>query len=127
MKSLGNMNTRQPARKIYLTYETESVTLGTVLAEITAWNTVGLITGRCKFQASDLEADQRVGLSDHPGKLRGLWLRGLFDTLNSHRGPGLYPTWPGPRGLIYSELNTRDQDYQSDTYDWRLILPIRQG
>ncbi|HAL73539.1 MAG TPA: hypothetical protein DCM45_00430 [Clostridiales bacterium] len=112
----GKLNLDSLRGKAYLTYETESVTLSTVLTEITAdtgWT----------FQQVDANTKLRTlrlnNVSVYQIILECCAVYGCevwFDTLN--RVVRFYTRRGLDRGAyVYSELNLRDRDYQSDTYE----------
>ena len=102
--------------KVYLTYETESVTLESVLTEITAgtgW-TFQLVDANTKLRTLRLTNVSVYQILLECCAVYGceVWL----DTLN--RMIKFYTKRGQDRGAyVYSELNLRDRDYQSDTYD----------
>ena len=102
--------------KSYLTYETESVNLELVLTEITAgtgW-TYQLVDANTKLRTLHL-----TNVSVYQILLECCVVYGVevwFDTLN--HVAWFYTLRGQDRGAyVYSELNLRDRDYQSDTYD----------
>jgi len=102
--------------KVYLTYETESVTLESVLAEITAgtgW-TYQLVDANTKLRTLRL-----TNVSVYQILLECCAVYGCevwFDTLN-HVARFFTRRGQDRGAYVYSDLNLRDRDYQSDTYD----------
>ena len=112
----GKLNVDSLRGKAYLTYETESVTIGTVLTEITTgtgWN-YQLVDANTKLRTLRL-----TNVSVYQIILECCVVYGCevwFDTLN--HVARFYTRRGQDRGAyVYSELNLRDRDYQSDTYD----------
>jgi phage minor structural protein len=112
----GKLNVDSLRGKAYLTYESGSVTISTVLTDITAgtgW-TYQLVDTNTKLRTLKL-----TNVSVHQIILECCAVYGVevwFDTLS--KTIRVYNQRGTDRGAyVYSELNLRDSDYQSDTYD----------
>lgn len=112
----GKLNLDSLRGKAYVNFETESVTLSTVLAEITAgtgWD-CQLVDANSKLRTLRL-----TNVSVYQIILECCAVYGCevwFDTIN--HVARFYTRRGQDRGAyVYSELNLRDCDYQSDTYD----------
>jgi phage minor structural protein len=112
----GKLNVDNLRGKAYLTYETESVTLEANLSSVltgTGWS----------YQLVDTSTKLRMlrltNVSVHQIILECCAVYGCevwFDTLS--KTARIYTQRGMDRGAyVYSELNLRDSDYQSDTYD----------
>ena len=112
----GKLNLDSLRGKAYLTYETESVTLAANLASIladTGW-TYQLVDANIKLRTLRLTNVSVYQIILECCAVYGVeaWL----DTLN--HTVWVYTRRGQDRGAyVYSELNLRDRDYQSDTYD----------
>ena len=112
----GKLNLDSLRGKAYLTYETESVTLEANLSSVlagTGW-TYQLVDANTKLRTLRLTNVSVCQIILECCAVYGVEV--WFDTLNH---VVQFYTWRGQdRGAyVYSELNLKDRDYQSDTYD----------
>ncbi len=112
----GKLNLDSLRGKAYLAYETDSITLSSVMSAVTSgtgW-TYQLVDANTKLRTLKL-----TNVSAHQIILECCSVYGCevwFDTLN--KIVMFYAQRGQDRGAyIYSELNLRDSEYQSDTYD----------
>ena len=112
----GKLNLDSLRGKAYLAYETDSITLSSVMSAVTSgtgW-TYQLVDANTKLRTLKL-----TNVSAHQIILECCSVYGCeiwFDTLN--KIVMFYAQRGQDRGAyVYSELNLRDSEYQSDTYD----------